>query len=259
MNRCSLLLALVALAGCARDVKVDPTRGELRPGDPFPHELWTRVLQRVNKAGFVDYRALAQDHADLDEYLGWIAKYSPESNPDLFPEREDRLAWGINSYNAFVMKGVLDHYPISSVKDVGSVPEGFFIQFAYPAGKDTWTLAHAESWVRGFGDPRVHFALNCASIGCPRLPEEAFVPARLEEQLEQETKKFIGDERNVRRQDGKVLLSKIFKWYAGDFKAWLKAHGKREDVLEYVRLAGKEIPDSPIEFVDYDWSLNDQR
>lgn len=255
-----LLLGAVLLSGCATDVEVKEAKGELKPGDAFPHAAWTKVLQKFSKGGFVNYKALLADRAEFDEYLGYLAKYSPLTNASMFPRREDQFAYYMNAYNAYTMRQVLDRYPLKSVKDVGAVPNAFWISTAWPLGPgETRTLAQIEGLLRDMGEPRIHFAINCASKGCPRLPEEAFEPDRIEEQLAREAKKFVNEDRNVQVEGATVRLSSILKWYKGDFTGWQKAKGQPEDILAYVRGVGRDVPaGAKIEYLDYDWGLNEQ-
>jgi hypothetical protein len=238
-------------------VAIAQTREELKKDESFPHGLWTGVLKKHSRNGFVNYKALHAGHADLDAYLGYVAKFSPESKPESFPKREDRMAYAINAYNAYVVKGVIDHYPCESVKSIGTIPFDFFKKLEYPFGGKSYTLEAWETKAREeFAEPRLHFAFNCASLGCPRLPEEAFEPARLEEQLAREAKRFVTEARNVSVEGGKAKLSSIFKWYRGDFEKWLESKGKAKDLLVYIRETGGAA-EGEIEFVPYDWGLND--
>jgi hypothetical protein len=255
-----LLPLLLALAGCADDAQVVQSQGEVKEAGKFPHAIWTGVLKKVNKGGFIDYKALLADRKEFDEYLGFLAKYSPDANPDLFPRREDKLAYLINAYNAYTMRGVIDRYPLKSVNGIGSLGKGFWIDTAYPIGPlETFTLYKLEKKIQEMGEPRIHFAINCASLGCPRLPEEAFEADRLEEQLAREAKKFVNEERNVQVDGKTVRLSSIFKWYKGDFTDWQEANGQPEDILAYVKSMGRAVPaDAKIEHLEYGWGLNEQ-
>ncbi|NUN48915.1 MAG: DUF547 domain-containing protein [Candidatus Brocadiae bacterium] len=242
----------------ATRVVIDPPRADLRPGDPFPHDLWTAFLSASARDGRVRYAAVKADPSALNAYLGYVARYSPESHPDLFPTREDRLAYALNAYNACVVKGVIDHYPVDSVRAIGTVPFDFFTKIEYPFGGRPSSLEDWETSIRKTWDePRIHFALNCASLGCPRLPSEAFLPATLEAQLARETAAFLGDERNVSVSGGKLRLSSIFKWYRADFEGWMESRGKPKGLAAWIRAAGRDVPDLPVEFADYDWGLND--
>lgn len=254
-------LLFLALAGCASEVPVEPAKDPVREPGGFPHELWTKVLQQRCAAGLVDYAAIKADPADLDAYLAHVAKDSPESNPAAFPGREDRLAYAINAYNAYVVKGVVDHYPCDSVKSIGALPFDFFRKFEYPFGGKRFSLEAWETKAREeFKEPRLHFVLSCASLGCPRLPAEAFGPGRLEEQLARETKAFVGEERNLSVGDGVVTLSSIFKWYRKDFFEWQEARGEPQSLLAWIRTAGRDVPaNAELRYSDYDWSLNDRK
>lgn len=255
------LLLLLALAGCASEVPIAPAKEPVREAGGFPHALWTKVLKKHSRDGFLDYAAIKADSAELDAYLAHVAKDSPESNPEAFPKREDRFAYAINAYNAYVVKGVIDHYPCDSVKSIGALPFDFFKKLEYPFGGKLYSLEAWETKARGeFNEPRIHFVFNCASLGCPRLPGEAFEAGRLEEQLARETKAFVMDERNVKVEAGVVTLSSIFKWYRKDFFAWQEARGEPQDLLAYIRAAGRDVPaGKDHEWAEYDWSLNDRK
>jgi len=247
----------------------------------FEHDLWDRVLQRVvDENGRVDYRQLQEDPSDLERYYQAVALYSPDSHPEMFPDRDSRLCYWINAYNAAVLKTVLTYYPIASVSDVkpiwylGFLPEnsGFFL-FQEPVfGGRSLPLYDLEHRVirERFEEPRIHFALNCASVGCPRLPRKAFRPATLQNELDQETRKFLSEERNLRidHQAKKIYLSALMEWYEDDFPIkssflpdlhhailqylWLTLPG-RQGELEKASADGYAI-----EFIPYDWRLNDQ-
>jgi hypothetical protein len=173
----------------------------------FSHEDFDRVLYRfVDDQGRVDYAALKRDARDLERYYLFLSAYSPDSHPALFPTESSKLAYWLNAYNAAVIKTVLTYYPLSSVGDIKPplllffLPQqsGFFLFQRATFGGSTTSLYFLEHWVirRRFADPRVHFALNCASRGCPRLPRQAFTAEHLDEQLDHETRKFLAEERN---------------------------------------------------------------
>ena len=248
----------------------------------FSHEDFDRVLHRfVNEEGRVDYVALKQDSRDLDRYYLQLSVYSPDSTPALFPTESDRLAYWLNAYNAAVMKTVLTHYPISSVGDIKPpmllfffpAKSGFFLFQRVTFGGKTTSLYFLEHWVirSRFADPRVHFALNCASVGCPRLPRYAFATEHLEEQLNRETRKFLAEERNlsINHQDRTVWLSSVFDWYKNDFLVWTQRQlpGRKVTLLDYVALQVEaekvaelgQAASYHIHFIPYDWQLNDQQ
>ncbi|MEE9128144.1 MAG: DUF547 domain-containing protein [Planctomycetota bacterium] len=274
-----LLVALAALSFAM--VPIPPVAGEpvQFASGRFEHDLWDRVLQRVvDDAGRVDYRTLQEDPLDLEKYYLAVATYSPDSHPEMFPDQDSRLCYWINAYNAAVLKTVLTYYPISSVSEVqpiwylGFLPEnsGFFLLQEPVFGGRPLPLYDLENSVirKRFGEPRIHFALNCASGGCPRLPRQAFRPKTLQQDLDRESRKFFAEERNLRidHQARKIYLSALMQWYEADFLSdrpssfvpelyylfpFLPAG--RSGELELASEAGYAI-----EFMPYDWRLNDQ-
>jgi hypothetical protein len=272
-------LALLFVAGCATiGPRVEITEAS-SSREGFHGDFDSFLRRHVDARGRVDYRAAVGDRADLDRYIGLLAKVSPDSHPRLFPAEMDRLAYWINAYNASVLHLALHHYPIRSVKDVSPpaplifLPRlsGFFVFRRVTLGGVPVNLYYLENGVirERFPDPRIHFALNCASIGCPRLPNHAFQPEGLERQLARETARFMAEPRNVevREGEGVVRLSSIFDWYRSDFTNWVKENrsGEEPTLLTYVRL---HLPpetaarlaacqDCEVEFVPYDWGLND--
>ena len=248
---------------------------------PFSHELLDQVQQRyVNEYGRVDYRGLQANSDQLDTYYRLVATYSPDSHPERFPSEHDRLAYWINAYNAATLTAVLSEYPIAGVSDVQAprilffIPEksGFFYFRKLLFGGKSYNLYNLEKEViRGrFPEPRIHFAINCASNGCPRLPRHAFAGDQLERQLETEARKFINEPRNVRfDHDQKVLhLSSIFTWYEEDYLTWYreKFPGQEAKLMNYLLLYLAEdrigeldrAVDYDIQAMPYDWGLNDQ-
>ena len=248
-------------------------------GELFRHEDFDRFLSRhVDTEGRVAYADAAHDRADLDRYLANLSETSPDSHPERFASEADALAYWINAYNAVVIDRVLAHYPLSSVQDVRGpwiarlLPEGagFFVFETFPLGGRRTRLYSLENGLirRRFHEPRIHFALNCASASCPRLPAEAFRGDRLETQLARETERFLAEPRNVEIDlvSRVIRLSSIFDWYTKDFAtastprrgdAILRAYLEAElDDESRERLAA--CGDCAVEFVPYDWSLNDR-
>lgn len=236
----------------------------------------------VDVNGKVDYRSLQRNPGRLDRYYLWVTEESPDSNPDRFPTRDDQLAYWINAYNAAVLYTVVQYYPVSSITDV-SAPFplqlindkiGFFFLQQVEVGGETTNLYDLEnSLIRPrYPDPRIHFALNCASGGCPRLPQEAFTGPRLDEQLEREAYRFFSEPRNLRfdHAEKTVYVSSILDWYESDFTQWLEKNhpDKAATLLTYVSLYAPKIEEAAIlraqqegydvDFIEYDWSLNDQ-
>jgi hypothetical protein len=252
----------------------------------FSHTHFERVLERfVDQYGQVDYTALKKNPHDLEQYYLLFATSSPDSHPELFPTEHDKLAYWINAYNAAVIKAVLTQYPIQSVEDVKPpvlfffLPRksGFFLFQRLTFGGTPTSLYYLEHYVirKRFADPRIHFALNCASGGCPRLPRQAFTAEHLDTQLDQAARQFMTEQRNfsIDHQARTVWLSSIFDWYKKDFVSWYqrnfpdKSLGKDDaNLLDYVSLYTspeqtqelKRAAAYTLRFVPYDWSLNDQ-
>jgi len=275
-----LLLAVVG-AGACTTIPAPRPEGAVpaEPGTPFDHALLDRVLARhVDGHGRVDYAALRADPSTLDAYYARLAAVSPDSHPGLFPDPADQLAYWINAYNATAIQTVLHHYPIDSVRDVGRpwlffypLAGFFYLQRVELGGRKTNLYDLENGIVRErFDDPRIHFALNCASLGCPRLPAHAFHPDRLQVELDEETRRFVAEPRNVSIEpaEGRITLSSIFDWYAEDFTGWMERnHPDRPATLVgYVALYVssdraallEQCADCAVRFADYDWSLNDQ-
>jgi hypothetical protein len=236
----------------------------------FSHDGWTRVLEAwVDEAGMVDYSGLSSDRADLDRYVEAIGRISPENRPDLFPTREDRLAYWINAYNALVFQGVLARGPEEDSVWTGMVSGlGFFGLKKYTLGGRVLSLKTLEDDLirEPFQDPRIHAALNCASIGCPRLPRRAFEPATLHEDLEAAMAEFVAGDLNVTvdHEQKTVTLSKIFDWFEGDFLRFENEFRGRAGatVVDYInryREGGNKVPENyRIKFRPYDKRINKQ-
>ena len=247
-----VLACALLLMSCSKTIEVRGDAARWADLKEFPYGDWAAVLStHVDGDGRVDYEALSTQHGHLDQFVAMLGAVGPKSTPELFPTKAHRLAYWINAYNACTVHQVLEHWPLDSV---GDMKTEFFYWTEYVVDGEERSLYAIENDIvrKEFGEPRIHFALNCASAGCPRLPAEPFLPQTLEAQLARETKRFLGEPRNVELTDDTLTLSKIFEWYAGDFtptaKAWVT---KRRDDL-------KIKSDTNVEFRDYDWALNKQ-
>jgi len=268
------LLALLSAASCASnptiEAKPPTTTAEAVPGGDdsaaesvsvFSHAAYDAVLSGyVNEFGMVDYKRLLENRTALDDYVEQLAGSSPESEPGLFPSKEHEMAYWINAYNALMMRAVLDHYPIDSVTEI-KVAHGVFSRINYPVGGKRMTLDDIEKGVllKDFDDPRVHWALTCASLSCPRIDQKAFVADNLSERLDEEARKFLQSSRAVviDASEGKVRVSKYFDWYGKDFGgdaiAYIKPFLAEAQTAELAKIAAPSVG-----FMDYDWRLNDQ-
>ena len=227
-------------------------------GEVFDHSTYDQlVAAHVDSDGFVDYVGIAGRAAELDAYIDSLATARLDNLG-----RDERLALLINAYNAFTLQLILDHFPVESIRDIPS-KERWDGERWLLAG-ETYSLNQVEhELIRpNFLEPRIHFALVCAAIGCPPLRSEAYTGERLEHQLEDQTRFTHGNERWLRYERGNatVELTALYQWYAGDFE---QVAGS---VLEYVAryddnlaadLAAGHRP--TIRHLDYNWSLNARR
>lgn len=246
------------IAGCFSTAAIPSPGGEALEvsAGHFPHEAFDRVLRaHVDAQGRVDYRALRSDRSELERYLAAVAHVSPDSHPKLFGTNPERLAYWINAYNALTIYAVTERPRLHSVHDERF---DFFYFTRYVVGGRKLSLYAIENDIvrERFSEPRIHMALNCASVGCPKLPAEAFVPDRLEEQLGREAVLFCAHPDKFRTEGPSVVLSQIFDWYAEDF---VGSGGP----VEFCRRWGRtdlptQVKEVDLVFAPYDWALNAQ-
>jgi Protein of unknown function, DUF547 len=255
-----LLLAMTAL------FSPPPAHAALDP----THAAWSALLARHVKlldtrgsASRVDYAGFERDRVALGVYLAQLARVTPAELAAL--PRADQMALLINAYNAATIELILTEYPKhASIKDYGSLFRSAWQKPFVRLLGETLSLDQIEHehlrGKRGYGEPRVHFAVNCASISCPMLREEAYVGARLDAQLDEQAVRFLSDRTRNRFEPAarRLALSAIFDWYGGDF-----AGG---DVRAFLARYEAALGASPgaltrgrveLEFLAYDWRLND--
>ena len=204
------------------------------------------------KASQVRYASV--DRKALKTYLDQLSAVK-EKEFASWP-REEQMAFLINAYNAFTVEKILTRYPdIGSIWDFGKIfGNPFKDEFFTLLGRKMSLDAIEHGTLRkSYREPRVHYALNCASVGCPMLREEAYVAARLERQLEEQAVRFLSDRSRNRWHGGRLEVSKIFDWFKEDFEPRQAYFARYATVLGY---PGGEVP---LSFLDYDWSLNDSR
>jgi len=222
------------------------------------HARWTEVLSLHVRDGLVNYAALSARPEGLDQYLDQLASVK-QVDFQAWSEPE-RIAFLCNAYNAYTLRLILGHYPLTSIKSIGGLFRGPWDQPVVNLFGETRTLGFLEHKVlrEDYNEPRVHFALVCAAKGCPPLRNEAYQGARLEEQLVDQARRFLAqtDKNRVDASAGVVYLSPIFKWYRGDFE---RKNGSVLKGLEPYWPEGIHISASfKIRFSNYDWSLNEQ-
>ncbi len=199
----------------------------------------------------VNYELLIERRGELDAYLEQLSSITRKEF-DEFSESQ-QLAFLINTYNGFQLKQVIDNYPIKSIKDVGSFfsspwSKEFFSLFDEPASLD-----HVEhSLIRKlFKEPRIHFAVNCASISCPPLANEAYQAGKLEAQLESAAFNFLQDKQANYLDGETAYVSKIFSWYEEDFTEGVVAF-----VARYWSSLPVDLNEVDVKYTAYNWSLN---
>lgn len=250
-NSSKLLVIILVLltSACASRV---PLPNLSSPNATSAKAAWAKVLQQhVNDLGQVDFAAIAKQPNDLEEWINYVTQISPRSDPQLFPTQNDQLAYYIDAYNGLAMYGVIHS---------GVLPEQklrFFVLRKYPIGGEEMSLYSFENdIIRALGDPRVHFALNCMSISCPRLPQIPWDANKLDEQLNSAAIEFFNSDKHVRIDAAKRIahLSEILDFFPEDFLAVAPS------LIDYVnRYRQEPIPaDYRIELIPYDWGLNKQ-
>jgi len=270
---CAVALSLLMPAGATSDVNLSY---DVRAIDAVLREF-------VDEDGLVDYRRLQQERTALDAFIASLAPIEPEAYR-AWPDA-DRMAFLINAYNAITLKRIIDHYPIKRGGVVSALrfPENSIRQIdgvwnlltTRVMGREM-TLDHIEHDIlrKEFREPRLHAALVCAAVGCPPLRAEAYTGTRLDEQLDDQSRRFLGVTHRfqVDRDGKRVVLSPILKWYGSDFvgvyntERTIPGHsGDTGAVLDYA--ARFVAPDDAafiraggyrVEFLEYDWSLNEQ-
>lgn len=210
------------------------------------HTVWNTVLQNyVNPEGQVNYKDLKANRENLDRYLEQLQS----QNPSETWSQAQKLAFWMNAYNAYTVDLILRNYPLQSIKDIKDPWKQEFI----PIGGQKLSLEHIEHKIlRPMGDPRIHFGINCASISCPALHNEAFTEANVDTQLETLAKDFINDPSRNKISEDKVQLSQIFQWFTKDFK-------QNGSLIDYIdKYAEISInPKAKKKYLDYNWNLNE--
>ena len=210
------------------------------------HLLWDKLLKKnVLEDGLVDYHTFSTE-VDFSNYLNILKN----SHPDLSWSREERLAFWINAYNAFTIKLILDNYPIKSIRDISGPWSKEFIEIE----GNFYSLGDIEHSVlrKLYDEPRIHFAINCASFSCPQLSRDAYSSQNIESQLDKAARLFVNDPKRNRIDSDKAKVSKIFSWFKRDFtnSSSLKDYLKKYSTVEITEA-------TKIEYLEYNWELND--
>ncbi|HVS02169.1 MAG TPA: DUF547 domain-containing protein [Thermoanaerobaculia bacterium] len=264
--RTALLLSLMLLAPACGDAAPPPAPAAPGADGGVDWTPWARLLERHVRPGSkggveltrVDYSALAGDGAELRATLSALAAAEPAAM-----SRDQRLALWINAYNALALEVVRQSWPVDSIRDAGGV------LFAKVWDKEVAAVAGAprsldeieHRILRPMAEPRIHFAIVCASVSCPDLRREPFRASRLDGQLDAQTRAFLANSAKGMRLDRQrrvVHLSKIFDWFGEDFAAaggvlaFVARHAPAADAA-WLRQQGENVR---VEYLHYDWSLN---
>lgn len=256
------------LAPAVQDVVVgNPTRSNrLVSMDEIDHAGWNQLVKKyVNENGQVDYKSWQASTADaqsLDDYLNVLSTASREKQAS----KAAKLAFWINAYNAVTIKGILREYPTSSIRNHTARLIGYNIwkNLLLAVGDTKISLDAMEHQIlREMGEPRIHFAIVCASHSCPRLLNEAYVPSRLSDQLNLNAKNFFANPENF-QYDAKsktFKLSRIMSWFGEDFgsdqAAQLKSIARFLPTREAYDAANQNSVE--VSYLEYDWRLNEQK
>jgi hypothetical protein len=277
---CIILIAAYAFEGSQRPFVADAYGAA---GQAFDYESYSIALGKyVDDDGMVNYKALGADRKELDAFAAALGTLSPE----VFDEwtESEKIAFWINAYNGLTLKAILDNYPIepsfvaslrfpkNSIRQIPGVWDKLEFRIM---GRDMTLDEIEHSRLRkNFNEPRIHVALVCAAMGCPSLRNEPFEADKLDAQLDDQTIRFLKNPKKFRidRSEGNVYLSSIFDWFGGDFVRSYGTDAKfnqhKEDERAVLNFVSNHIDNSDadylsagdydIEYLDYDWSLNEQ-
>ncbi|WP_372655124.1 DUF547 domain-containing protein [Halobacteriovorax sp.] len=218
------------------------------------HKAWNDILSSnvhmKGKQSLFDYKKIKNSPLSLNKYLLQLSSLKREEYETF--NNNQKLALLINSYNAHTVKLIIDHYPVKSIKDIGSLfTSAFKKDFFYFLGhKRNLDWIEHEVIRKKFKEPRIHFAVVCASISCPNLQKTAFTEKNLDSLLDSAATYFINNKTKNDFKDGTLYLSKIFKWYRLDFKGlhkFIKKYSKEKNITDK----------TPISWLNYNWELNE--
>ncbi|WP_296383322.1 DUF547 domain-containing protein [Winogradskyella sp.] len=210
------------------------------------HKRWNTILQKyVSNNGNVDYIGIKNDRIEFDIYIDYLS----DTFPDGTWSKNEKLAYWINAYNALTIDLILRNYPTKSIKDIKDPWD----QRLWKFGDKWYNLNDIEHKIlRKMDEPRIHFAIVCASVSCPKLQNEAFTASNLEEQLTNATKEFLSDSSKNELSKNRIKLSKIFKWFKKDFE-------KNRSLIDFLNTYSEVLISNKAKksFKDYNWDLNE--
>ena len=256
-------VAIFGLSGKA-EIYVGRRVRATAPFERIDHSDWDRLLKTyVNNDGMVDYRAWHRSTADreaLNQYLAHLSGGGATANTPT----DAKLAFWVNAYNAVTIHGILREYPTTSIRNHTAQLAGYNIwkHLQLYVNDRPYSLNQIEHEIlRKMNEPRIHFAIVCASIGCPRLLNEAYVPDRVQDQLDANARDFFGRRQNFQHNQGQMRLSSLLNWFGADFgdsqSSRLKtiAQWLPTEQAQHAAQSGQV----KVSYLDYDWNLNGQR
>ncbi|MFC4723325.1 DUF547 domain-containing protein [Geojedonia litorea] len=245
-----VILMMFSSCFCAKGLPIKQTEyqdQEQNQKTSVDHNAWDKLLKKyVADNGDVNYKGFKNDAVALNTYINYLATQVPTESWN----KQEQLAYFINVYNANTIKLIIDHYPTKSIKNIKNP----WLKNRIKIGDKDFSLSGIENGIlRKMNEPRIHFAINCASVSCPKLLNTAFTASNVESLMEEATKAFIQNSNNNKISKNRIELSKIFQWYKGDFK-------DNGSLIDYVNQYSsiKINPDAKVDYLEYDWNLNEQ-
>jgi len=274
MKKFPVVAVLVALSTAIAPIKLwagsKITVGEKVPAarqvsiDRIDHSVWDALLRKYcDSRGYVDYQAWHDSQVDTQQLDAYLTHLS-HANRQLSASQASQLAFWINAYNAVTVRGILREYPTSSIRNHTAKLIGYNIwdDLLLPVGDKSYSLNQMEHEIlRKMGEPRIHFSIVCASVGCPPLMNRAFTAQELDAQLTDNAKRFFADpDKFASTSQGELKLSKILQWFPTDFgphqAAQLRAIAPYlpNPAAQALATSGR----ARVSYLEYDWGLNDQ-
>jgi len=247
---CSLLSAagLSSQGQPTKEVTDDLGKTEVTSSIVVDHVSWDLLLKKhVDAEGYVDYKGFQGDREALTSYLRMLSENEPSESWSV----QELLAYYINTYNAYTVNLILDNYPLQSIKEIN----GAWTKAIIPIGNKNLSLGGLENGIlRKMNEPRIHFAINCASYSCPMLLNEAYTAQQIDTQLEEVTVAFINSDKNEITETV-TNISSIFDWYKKDFKVNGEVN-VRGYINNFSKIKINELV--PMKYKEYNWDLNEK-
>lgn len=214
------------------------------------HSIWNNLLQEnVTPTGHVNYKNLKINKNSVSKYLQELKHHAPSSDWT----KEEKMAYYINLYNAYTIQFIITKYPVTSPKDINYSGKDIWKLRLVKTGKKTISLNDVENILKGYGDARIHFAINCGAISCPKLMNRAWQANTLESDLTKMTKLFINNSSVNIIKPKRIKISKLFEWYPLEFKT------STTTIIDFINTYSniQISPKAKIEYLPYNWNLNE--